>query len=194
MTALFPDSSRLTGGEGDTFTSFFMPIIGQMETLDIAALHRPSIFFSLLPPNTSACNACAKMQLKSIQIDAMVSEVKKIVFFDGEIQDRLVTHWNSTMYELFRKATDWDKTATRKGLEFMIEDQKDLPRHTLTPAHLYNRLCSTFRSVTWCEILFQCTEAHEGAHCFDQNLISAAPNQDLRSKSQPKQLVLYHAT
>ena len=185
MTALFPDSSRPTGEEGETFTSRLTPIIEQMETLDIAASHRPSVLFSLLPPNTPPRNACTKMQLKSITIETMVSDVKKKVLFDGEVQDRRVTRWNSTTYEQFRKTTDCDETATQKCLEFMIEYQKDLPSHMLAPAHLYNRLRSMFRSVSWCETLFQRTEAHEDSHSFGQKLISAAANQDLRSKNQP---------
>lgn len=194
MTALFPDSGRPTIKVDETFTSRLTHITEQAKTLDIDASHQPSVPFSLLPPSTPAPNACIKTQLKSIKIDVMASEVKRKVLFDGEIKDRRATRWNSMTYEQFRKATDCNKTATRKCLEFMIEYQKGLPNHILALAHLYNRLRSIYCSVTWCETLFQRTEAHEDPHVFGQKLIFAAANQDLRSKSWPKKFVLYHAT
>lgn len=194
MTALFPDTSRPTGEEKETFSSKLTPIIEQMETLDISEVHRPSVLFSLLPPNTPARNACNKLNLKSITISEMVYEVKKKVLFDGEIQDRRVTRWNSMSYDQFRKATDSEEAATRNCLDYIVEYQKDLPEHMLAPQLLYNRIRSIFRTISWCETLFQRTEAHEDAQSFGQKLISAAANQDLRSKIHPKPVIPYHTT
>lgn len=51
-----------------------------------------------------------------------------------------------------------------------------------------------FRLVSWCETLFQRTEAHEDATSFGQKLIFAAANSDLRSITQPKPAVPFCAT
>ena len=136
MKALFADTNRQNGEESETFTSRLMPILEQMENVDIADSHPPFFLFFLLPSNTLARNACTKMQLKFIKIKDMVNDVEKIVLFDGEIPDRRVTIWNSISYDKFRKTTDFDENTTRKCIEFMIEYQKDIPSHMLAPEHL----------------------------------------------------------
>lgn len=194
MTSLFPESSRPTGEEDESFTSRLKPILEQMETLGIDEHQRPSVLYSLLPSNSPARNACDKIKLQSIHINDMVDEIKKKVLFDNEIQDRRVTRWDSTTYEQFRSLTSSEESATRKCLEFITEYQKDLPKHMLAPEHLYNRLRNIFRSVRWCETLFQRTESHEDPTSFGQKLISAAANFDIRSKKQYKPVVPFHAT
>lgn len=83
--------SRPKDEEIENFSSRLTPIIVHMDTLDISEAYRPSKLFSLLPPNTPARNLCNRLQLMSILIGEMVSEVKKKVLFDGEIQGRHVT-------------------------------------------------------------------------------------------------------
>lgn len=80
----------------------------------------------------------------------------------------------------FRHNISSEEQATRKCIEFVTEYQKDLPKHMLAEEHMYTQLRSIFRSVSWCETLFQRTEAHENASSFGQKLISAAANHDLR--------------
>lgn len=60
--------------------------------------------------------------------------------------------------------------------------------------HLYNLLRSMFRSVFWCETLYQCSKSHENAHAFGQELISAAASQELFFKIHRSQIFFSHST
>lgn len=65
----------------------------------------------------------------------MIDEIKKKVLFDGEIQDRRVTRWNSTSFEQFLSTANSYESSTSKYLEIMTNYQKDLPQHMLALEH-----------------------------------------------------------
>lgn len=179
MTSLFQESNRPTGEESESFCSRLSPITQQMENLQIVPSHRPSVLYSLL--TGKARKACAKLVLTSINLDEMVEEIKKKVLYDGGIKDRRTSSWNTATFEQFRKVSDSEESATRKCLEFITEYQRDIPKHMLAQEHLYTRIRSIFRTVPWCETLFQRTEVHENPTSFGQKLISAAANHDIRA-------------
>lgn len=64
-------------------------------------------------------------------------------------------------YEDLQKVTDSEEKATRNLMKLVTDYQKDVPTHMLPKEPLYTRLRSIFRSLPWCEILYQRTESYE---------------------------------
>lgn len=191
MTGLFPEATRPTCEENEAFVTCLNPIVEQMQTIEMNPSHRPSVLFSLLtgPPRLSYKH----FHLSKISLDEMIDAVKKKILFYCEIKNRSITRWTSVSIEQFRKTTDCEEKATGKCLEFVMEYQRDLPKHLLAEEHLYTRTRSIFRLVTWCKTLYKRTEAHEMATSFVQKL-SAAANYDMRSNNPSEALNPFHTT
>lgn len=90
MIPLFPEINHRNGEESGTFCSRLTPIIEQIETIQIAPSHCPSVLLFAL--ELKSYKACAKLVLKSISLDEMIDEIKKKILYNGEILDRRTTH------------------------------------------------------------------------------------------------------
>lgn len=98
-----------------------------------------------------------------MSLEEMIDAVKKQVLFDYEIKDSRITRWTSVTFDQFRKTTECEEKSARKVLAFVMKCQRDISKQLLAKEHLYTCIKSIFRSVTWCEILYQRTDAHETA-------------------------------
>lgn len=103
ISSPFPEDACPKGEEYESFTSRIEPIVGQMENLSINPYHRYSVMFALL--TGSAPVACKFLKLRSLSLGDMISDIKKKVLFDGEIQYRRVTRWTTVCLDVFRKAS-----------------------------------------------------------------------------------------
>lgn len=163
-----------------------------MERLGIHHDHLTPLIYALLMGE--ARKACKKRKLSSLTLEDVIEEVKKRVLFDDEIKVPRVTHWTTATFENFRQNADSDEKAMRKCLEFVNEYQRGLPKHLLAEEHLYNRIRFIFRSIAWCETLFQRIKAHDIAISLSQKLISAAVNHDMRATIQHHAIAPFHAS
>ena len=180
MTSLFPASARPSGNESEPFCFKLKPILEQMESLSIPMKARPPILYGLL--TGKARDVASRISFAGRDLQFLIDSIKREVLFDPDIQDRLMTRWNTTEYQEFRAQESNDETATRASINFLRQHQLDLPSHMHSDPMLLERIRAVFRFVPFCSNLFQQSSAGETAHSFGSKLISAAANSDLRAK------------